>query len=371
MTESITINKTWHGEPSVHNYFINLSISSSSGDIVIQIDAPFFNDPKPDQPPGRVSDLYNYEVVELFFSGIPYDMGAEVDCPYLEIEIGPYSHYLLAFFLREGDFENVDTSLQLENIPNISIDFAQNRWKAEVMIPFYMLPEPSCGEDLSVSWNFNAYAIHGNTSHREFLAYSPVPGDAPNFHQLQYFQHIELYETVEIRTNVNRSQSIANDKLAKIPLKNDNNPNNRLGQLKEDEEDEIDENDTLEQKPLASPASSPKSFPLTQNPQTVEDIAKQLKSTIESIPDAKKFLELEEKFQRHIQSDEFVILHEYLWKRKGISYKKRKLILTSKPRLIYFDPNGVYKGFIQWSMTKRLQLIRVSCILFIVEGDLL
>jgi hypothetical protein len=74
-------------------------------------------------------------------------------------------------------------------------------------------------------------------------------------------------------------------------------------------------------------------------------------------------IELEEKYSRHIQTDEFVVLHEYLWKRKGYSYKKRKLILTSKPRLIYFDGSGVYKGFIQWSLTKRLLLEKVRPII--------
>ena len=42
------------------------------------------------------------------------------------------------------------------------------------------------------------------------------------------------------------------------------------------------------------------------------------------------------------------------WKRKGLSFKKRMLILTSKPRLMYFNYKGTYKGQVPWSLTKLL-----------------
>jgi hypothetical protein len=365
MSEIVTIRKLWNGQPSVHSYYITLSISSSTGDIVIQVDAPFFDDKKPDAAPGKIEDLHLFEVVELFFSGIPYDLENDIDSPYLEIEIGPHGHYFLAFFMKEADFGNADTSIALEIPPKVSIDRNSGRWKAEMMVPFYLLPEPTCGEDLSVSWNFNAYAQHGASENREYLAFAPVPGEIPNFHQLHCFQHIELYETMEVRSNIDRTQSIANEKLGRI-AGSQKNEKSHLSELMKlellKEEDEEDAEDAANEPPdnFLSEKLSPSSHQSNQqNVRTVEEIGKQLKLTL----DPKK-IELEEKFLRHIQSDEFVILHEYLWKRKGISYKKRKLILTSKPRLIYFDPNGVYKGFIQWSMTKRLQLVRVNALFF-------
>eukprot|EP00981_Chlorochromonas_danica_P004025 scaffold766_cov167-Ochromonas_danica.AAC.13 len=68
--------------------------------------------------------------------------------------------------------------------------------------------------------------------------------------------------------------------------------------------------------------------------------------------------ELEEKFARHIQQEygEFVIVHSKIWKRKGLSFKKRTLILTSKPRLLYLDGQGAYKGSIPWTMAQRIKI---------------
>lgn len=387
------------------SYYITLSISSSTGDIVIRVDAPYHNDPKPSSPRGKLDDLYNYEVVELFFSGIPYDEGSnDSNVPYLEMGIGPHGHYYLIFFMKEGDWDTADNSICLDNLPNINIDDQTNRWTAEILVPFYLLPEPTCGEDLSVAWNFNAYAIHGQGFAREYLAYSTLPNntDKPNFHQLQYFQHIELYETMEVRNHVDRTHSIANEKLGRISkstspiVKNSTSKSEEKEKtitdlLKEDillkEEDDEDEDEDEEidkittEKPftdtnsISSVSTSPKnsrvkadSSNTTSNEPiiTMDEIANQVKASLATTL-TKNQIELEEKFQRHVQKDEFVVLHEFVWKRKGISYKKRKLILTSKPRLIYFDPNGLYKGSIQWSMTKRPQLVRVSAFSFFYD----
>ena len=37
----------------------------------------------------------------------------------------------------------------------------------------------------------NAYAIHGEGSARRYLAWTPVPGPAPDFHRLEYFAPLE------------------------------------------------------------------------------------------------------------------------------------------------------------------------------------
>lgn len=47
-------------------------------------------------------------------------------------------------------------------------------------------------------------------------------------------------------------------------------------------------------------------------------------------------------------------MHALVTKRKGLSIKSRMLILTSKARLLYFDPQGTYKGAVPWSVTKPI-----------------
>eukprot|EP01117_Protostelium_nocturnum_P013516 TRINITY_DN5049_c0_g1_i1.p1 TRINITY_DN5049_c0_g1~~TRINITY_DN5049_c0_g1_i1.p1 ORF type:complete len:441 (+),score=112.84 TRINITY_DN5049_c0_g1_i1:169-1491(+) len=58
-----------------------------------------------------------------------------------------------------------------------------------------------------------------------------------------------------------------------------------------------------------------------------------------------------EKWKKFLLDEEEVILESGLvWKRKGRSVKKRQLILTNKPRLLYVDPKKmIQKGEIPWT----------------------
>lgn len=381
----IIINKYWDGSSIEYEYFISLHISSSTGDIVVKIDAPFHNDPKPPYEVGKVLNLYDFEVVELFFAS-NISNGDIRESPYLEFEIGPYGHYLLFSFLREADWENVDSTISLESLPKTVINREINRWSSEINIPFYLLPEPSCGDDFSVTWNFNAFAIFGEGDNRKYLALHPVHGDYPNFHQLAYFQPISLSENLSTSNEGNEqtdwnSKSLTPSSSNKIVKET---VFNRLDQLKEEVDEDREstvpsfahlnitaDNSPQITKPLTD-STAPRNDAVmhsnfavstveSEKIKTIDDIARQLKDSIDKLLKQRQIsIDLEEKYSRHIQTDEFVVLHEYLWKRKGFSYKKRKLILTSKPRLIYFDGNGVYKGFIQWSLTKRLLLEKVE-----------
>jgi len=59
---------------------------------------------------------------------------------------------------------------------------------------------------------------------------------------------------------------------------------------------------------------------------------------------------------------EYAVMHALVTKRKGLSIKSRMLILTSKARLLYFDPQGTYKGAVPWSVTKPISthLVRIA-----------
>ncbi len=138
----------------------------------IQIDAPFHNDPAPDHPPGSVDGLWNFEVVELFIAGPPQRDGA---IPYLEVELGPHGHYLV---LQLSDIRKVATQgFPLEF--DAEIDFKARRWRGRAQIPASYLPP--------LPHHLNVYAIHGTGSKRCYLAWQPVPGARPDFHQPRCF----------------------------------------------------------------------------------------------------------------------------------------------------------------------------------------
>lgn len=55
------------------------------------------------------------------------------------------------------------------------------------------------------------------------------------------------------------------------------------------------------------------------------------------------------------------IIWDYMFflRPQGWSHKKRMLILTSKPRILYVNAKGVYKGCIAWTLTTPIQAIKV------------
>eukprot|EP01039_Chlorochromonas_danica_P000585 gene585-630_t len=338
---SVTFNNYWDGRPSPYErYAIELRISPESGDVLVHIDAPYHNDPPPDAPPGRFEELSDYEVVELFISSQRSDV---TECPYLEVQVGPHGHYMLIFFMGEADWEDQDPTLDLDQEPLVHINKQRQRWTADLAIPAHFLPEPDCKADLSVNWNFNACAIFGKEDRRRYLSYHALSGDQPNFHQLRNFQPIRLFETLEVREVVDRMTiSIVNEK-RKLIQADHNDSSSRL------------QGNRLQDGFSYDTASSSTSSGL--NPVAcVIDVARAQQERVKR--EFPQMGELEEKFARHIQQEygEFVIVHSKIWKRKGLSFKKRTLILTSKPRLLYLDGQGAYKGSIPWTMAQRIKI---------------
>ena len=66
-----SIENLWNSPPITKHRPVEISLSSSEDKqhLIIEIDAPFFNDPPPksSSAPGPFPELWNYEVVELFF----------------------------------------------------------------------------------------------------------------------------------------------------------------------------------------------------------------------------------------------------------------------------------------------------------------
>lgn len=136
----------------------------------VHIDAPWHGDPAPEGDPGPRPALWNHEVVELFVVG-PGER-------YLELEFGPHGHHLA---LRlEGVRQPVESAMPLE----YTAERHNGRWRGVARVPAAWLPP---GPHTA-----NAYAIHGVGEARRYLAHTAVPGPAPDFHRLAYFQPADL-----------------------------------------------------------------------------------------------------------------------------------------------------------------------------------
>lgn len=162
----LIIEQTWNGEVASPAESVVVSYDDSdTHSIAIHIDAPFYNDPPPHAPPGSTWALWEHEVVELFL--------VASDGSYLELEFGPYGHYLALWLTapREINTSHIPISYEAK--------IENTRWHGVAQVPRHLVPEPV------VRWN--AFSISGSGSNRRYLAWSTLPGETPNFHQPQAF----------------------------------------------------------------------------------------------------------------------------------------------------------------------------------------
>jgi len=179
------INKSWDGDDVSKDSVVLLEITNDSAlsvsenslnpvGLVVKIDAPYFDDPPVPKniPPGSTPNLWDYEVVEVFFLGN--------DDYYLEAEFGPKGHYLL---LKLHGYRNVvKESLPLGYF-STQINESLGRWTGEAVIPYEYFPQ-------NVN-KLNAYAIHKSDPSRIYMSLYPTPKGkypCPDFHRLEYFQ---------------------------------------------------------------------------------------------------------------------------------------------------------------------------------------
>ncbi|RWS17419.1 UPF0462 protein C4orf33-like protein [Dinothrombium tinctorium] len=170
------ISTLWNGVAIEESDKVELSLSKCEHNegLAIEIDAPFYNNAKPNAESGVLMGLWDYEVVEAFFLG--------ENNRYLELEFGPFGHYLV--LLLNGSRNIISHSLNLNDC-KAKID--GKRWKANAVIPNDYFPK-------NVR-KFNAYAIHNEGSERKYLALYPTPENKfedPDFHRLEYFREINF-----------------------------------------------------------------------------------------------------------------------------------------------------------------------------------
>lgn len=350
-SSKLFITNQWDGSASCghdsqpYKYIIEVSFSVITSEMIIDIDAPFHDDPPPPHQPSadhsvprseRFVGLWDYEVVEVFIGpGVISKLKTtKVDVrsfPYLEINVGPHGHYYMSSFLNEANFREKYDEYTLERPLVTHIDRTKRRWRGKIAIPSFIIPEPLCEEDYSTLWSMNAYAIFGSKERntpRTYLAHSPVPGEKPNFHKLQSFVPVILQEDrmVHEETEVTAvgdyrgSRSPASEsEVARARAQTHSTVNggglrgfifspstvvadtsNRL----------IDEMRRLglghQQDPQQGGTSSGSRKPKRK---TIAEVARELKDEL-ALPD------IDSKFLKHIHPDEFIILYANIWKRK-------------------------------------------------------
>ena len=171
MQQFLTIERTWDGQPADPAERAEVILTQEEDGLLIEIDAPRYGDPLPDQPPGPTDALWEHEVVEVLLLGR--------DQRYLEVEVGPAGHYLV---LELAGVRNpVRSKIPVEITWRPSAPTA-GRWSAAARIPTELLPP---GLD-----RVNAYAMHGSGAERRYLAYHSISGDAPDFHRLDAFPEL-------------------------------------------------------------------------------------------------------------------------------------------------------------------------------------
>lgn len=197
------ITKLWNGDPipdtdSKIRIEISMQVLPITKSLELRIVAPYIGTSDiPDYPAGRCPRLYDFEVVEVFIASTSYHHTDPSTTPYFEIIVGPHGHYLAISHTGQGNLSECDDSILLQNPPPlIQIAPDHQSWSATLQIPYELLPEPveELHSQFSLNWKFNSYAIHGKGTDRVYMALSPVPGDTPNFHQLEHFVPLTLQD---------------------------------------------------------------------------------------------------------------------------------------------------------------------------------
>ncbi|XP_016104512.1 UPF0462 protein C4orf33 homolog isoform X1 [Sinocyclocheilus grahami] len=172
------VKHTWDSLPVGHKP-IKIRFSPGEDGLLMQVTAPFFNDPPaPAGPPGEpFPGLWDYEVVESFFLNSNTEQ-------YLEVEVCPHGQHLI--LLLNGKHNAFMQQLPLSFKANIK----NKTWKGEALLPWRYFPQ-------GIN-KMNSYAIHGSGAGRTYEALYSVPredlveGQGPDFHRLEYFQDFTL-----------------------------------------------------------------------------------------------------------------------------------------------------------------------------------
>ncbi|MFN3196954.1 MAG: hypothetical protein ACE366_00865 [Bradymonadia bacterium] len=168
LPKHIVIERSWDGAeapaPTLH---ATLELREVPEGLSVIARAPHQPSPcLPEAPVGhRVADLWRYDVVELFL------VGADI---YLELELGPEGRYLAL------DFDGVRQRRRAfaDWWPKVTWMDEGRGWVTMLTVPHEMIPR---GLEA-----MNAFAILSG----EHLAWHPLPGPKPDYHQPDRFPRV-------------------------------------------------------------------------------------------------------------------------------------------------------------------------------------
>jgi hypothetical protein len=167
----LPIERFWDGTACPHAH-LRGRVELAGRDDGLEVAASLPHQPVPRIPAvprgTRVADLWEYDVVECFLVGA----GGR----YLEVELGAGGHFLVLSFsaprVRSASHESLRPAL----------DFGSDAtgWRARLVLDWALVPP---GLEA-----LNAFVIAGGAH----LAYAPLPGGAPDFHQPARFPRAAL-----------------------------------------------------------------------------------------------------------------------------------------------------------------------------------
>ncbi|XP_060134583.1 UPF0462 protein C4orf33 homolog isoform X1 [Zootoca vivipara] len=171
------IEDTWNSLPVSHDP-VTIKLTGEDAGMMIEVCAPFFNDPPPPGEPGKpFNGLWDYEVVEAFFLNHQTEQ-------YLEVEFCPHGQYLVLLLSGRRKVCKQELPLMFE------VSRTCVKWNGKAHLPWSYFP-PATNK-------FNAFAIHGSGVNRTYEALFPVPQhdivakQKPDFHRLEYFKCLNL-----------------------------------------------------------------------------------------------------------------------------------------------------------------------------------
>ena len=177
----LPIERDWEGRllPEADRSLVMASLVTD--ELVVTFDVPYFGDPPPPSAAGSTPRLWEHEVVELFI--------ADEREHYLELEFGPHGHYLalelrgVRSIVQQGMPLVYAARIELASAPPAVRSGPIGRYRGTARVPMSYLPLPPA--------RGNAYSIHGAPDSRCYHAHAAVPGDRPDFHQLECFTPLE------------------------------------------------------------------------------------------------------------------------------------------------------------------------------------
>jgi len=166
----LPVERGWDGAAGVAGTSGAVELAAVAGGLWVGVTLEQGCPPRePPEPRGtRIEGLWEYDVAECFLVGS--------DGHYFELELGAGGHFLALSFSGPRRRSHAHEGLALD----VRAVRGDTGWSAETVVPREILPQGLCA--------VNAFAIAAGCH----LAYEPVPGSAPDFHQPAAFPTLRV-----------------------------------------------------------------------------------------------------------------------------------------------------------------------------------